>query len=281
MDLSSVMSICLHLQVVVITTLWECNLMPEFHTESMIVTWCSMMQLDAPLEHKVHRLCPSSHRFHVKPARRWPSQFQDKHSMNMGYRVQGYTLTRWPTCPCHTGTISSLVPWITNLVVASRHRGIEPSITEYMELINRNICRNIQDPQSANLHSGTKIKTHKTHKTHNPQKLRHPMTLLWLWEAQRRWARHTGQHTSPHLRRAKREKHTVSICFNPNPVRSVSIAEKIACSHMFSCTYVFYCVVLFFARPHASIQCHTSISLSQRKRHLRGSLTCHIYSIEE
>ena len=166
-------------------------------------------------------------------------------------------------------------------IKASRHRGIEPSITEYMELINRNICRNIQDPQSANLHSGTKIKTHKTHKTHNPQKLRHPMTLLWLWEAQRRWARHTGQHTSPHLRRAKREKHTVSICFNPNPVRSVSIAEKIACSHMFSCTYVFYCVVLFFARPHASIQCHTSISLSQRKRHLRGSLTCHIYSIEE
>ena len=37
MDLSSVISfisVCLHLQVVVITTLRECNLMPEFYTES-------------------------------------------------------------------------------------------------------------------------------------------------------------------------------------------------------------------------------------------------------
>ena len=102
--------------------------------ESLMVTWCSMivwcslMQLDAPLEHKVHRLCPSSHRFHVKPAQRWPKDpFQDKHSMKMEYWVHCYTATHWhaDNRPAHA-IQEPFHPWCHGSRTSS-HRGMEAS----------------------------------------------------------------------------------------------------------------------------------------------------------
>ena len=90
--------------------------------------WCSLMQLDAPLEHKVHRLCPSSHRFHVKPAQRWPKDpFQDKHSMKMEYWVHCYTATHWhaDNRPAHA-IQERFHPWCHGSRTSS-HRGMEAS----------------------------------------------------------------------------------------------------------------------------------------------------------
>ena len=104
----------------------------NFSTEVLLVpkTFISMV---APLRRKVHRPCPSSHKFHAAP----DQLFFPKRRSLLSKKILASNIMQCHqhcACPCHTGTISSLVPWITNLVPCHPWESNFPNPPEQTEL---------------------------------------------------------------------------------------------------------------------------------------------------